>query len=217
MEIVCGVCTNVRNNSKHGISFQKLLTLIRREFRKSDIELKVKSTRDKTLADEVFYTNGYYDPEDDKTNECPIELIITHNFAPGALWYPSHSTLLLVQVFDTTVHELRHMRQFRKRKFLAGKLRPSGHKEYLSDPDEIDAYSISIATELCRSLGKHRALRYLRNPSTLSRFKLGNNFVSPCLGMYKAEFPNPKDPVMKTLAKKIYVRLQKVDTDNIFL
>ena len=216
MEKVCGVCTNVRINSKHGISFQKLLTLIRREFRKSDIELKIRSVRDKTLADEVFYTNGYYDPKEDRANECPIELVITHNFNKNILWYTSHTTSLLVQVFDTTVHELRHMRQFRKRKFLAGKHRQPGHKEYLSDPDEIDAYSISIATELCRGLGKHRAIRYLHNHSILSRFKLGDNFVSPCLGMYRAEFPNPKDPVMKQLTKKIYVRLQKVDTDNIF-
>lgn len=217
METVCLVCNNVRNSTRQGISFQKLLTLVRKEFRKSNIDLKLRTVRDKTLADEVFYTNGYYDPEEDRANECPIELIITHNFDSDILWYPSHSTQLLVQIFDTTVHELRHMRQYRKRKFKASVARGNNHEEYLSDPDEIDAYSISIATELCRTMGKHRALRYMQNFSLLSRFKVGDAFASPSLSMYRGSFPHPQHQVMLSLSKKIYVRLQKIDIDCVFL
>jgi hypothetical protein len=217
METVCLVCNTARNSTKQGISFQKLLTTIRREFRKTNIDLKIRTVRDKTLADEVFYTNGYYDPEDDKCNECPIELVITHNFDNELLWYPKHATLLLVQIFDTTVHELRHMRQFRKRKFKPNGKQSSVHKEYLSDPDEVDAYSISIATELCRSMGKHRALRYMQSFSLLSKFKLGDTFVSPSLSMYRECFPTIKDPVLSKLSKKTYVRLQKLDIDCIFI
>jgi hypothetical protein len=217
METVCLVCNNVRNSTKQGISFQKLLTQIRKEFRKHNIDLKLRTVRDKTLADEVFYTNGYYDPEDDRCNECPIELIITHNFNYDTLWFPTPTTQLLVQIFDTTVHELRHMRQYRKRKFKPSILRSNSHVEYLSDPDEIDAYSISIATELCRTMGKHRAIRYMHNFSLLSRFKQGDAFVSPSLSMYWGSFSQTDHPVMLSLSKKIYVRLQKIDIDCVFL
>ena len=133
------------------------------------------------------------------------------------LWYPINSTLVLTQVFDTVVHELRHQRQYRKRKFKVGPERGSGHKEYLADPDEIDAYSISIATELVRSLGRIRALRYMHNIVTLSRFKLNQQFVSPCLSMYVGEFQNTSDPIIKSLTKKVYIRLKKIDTDVVFL
>lgn len=217
METVCAVCNNVKHSTKPGVSFQKLLNQLRKEFKRSNIDLKVRSVRDNDLGSEVFYANGYYDPEDDKNNECPIELIITHNFNKDILWYPEHAKFLLAQIFDTVVHELRHQRQHRKRRYRPGVQRGTDHKEYLSDPDEIDAYSISIATELCRSLGKHRALRYMHNIDKLSRFKLSGQFASPCLGMYLGAFPNTEDPVVQQLAKKIYVRLMKVDTDCIFM
>ncbi len=115
------------------------------------------------------------------------------------------------------VHELRHQRQYRKRHFKIGKDRGTGYKDYLADPEEIDAYSINIAIELCRTLGKTRALRYLHNVDKLSRFRINNNYVSPCLSMYRAEFPNPEDPIVKELSKKIYIRLKKIDTDHVFM
>jgi len=98
METVCKVCVKIRAQTKDGVSFQRLLTLIRREFKQSSVVLKIRTTRDKTLIDEVFYVNGYYDPEDDKEDECPIELIVTHNFSTNELWYPIHATLLLTQI-----------------------------------------------------------------------------------------------------------------------
>jgi hypothetical protein len=216
METVCVVCNKARESTKQGVSFQKLKSIIRKEFKAHSISLKIRTKQDKYLDPEVFYTNGYYDPEDDKENECPIEVIITHNFDKDALWGRDSATRLLIQIFDTVVHELRHQRQYRKRRYRPGVQRDTTHHEYLADLDEVDAYSISIAIELCRTLGKTRALRYLHNINLLSRFKLNAQFVSPSLGMYRAEFPNPDNVVIKRLAKKVYVRLMKVDTDAIF-
>jgi len=217
MELVCQVCNRILLNTKQGYSFRKLLGQIRKEFKTVGIDLLVSTVRDKTLTSEMFYANGYYDPEDDRENDQHIELVITHNFPKDFKWYPKQSKELLIQVFDTVVHELRHERQYRARKFRGGVDRGTGHTEYLADPDEIDAYSITIATELCRSLGKTRALRYMHNSDTLSRFKLNKVFVSSALSMYKGSFPNPDDPVMKKLLKKVYIRLKKVDTDFIFM
>jgi len=216
METIYTICNAILDSTKSGISFQKLLYKIRREFRLNHIEIKVTSIRDKTLNDEIFYANGYYDPEDDREGERCIELVITHNFYKDQIWYSDHVKQLLIQVFDTVVHELRHQRQYRKRHFKMGASRGTGYNDYLADPEEIDAYSISIAIELCRSLGKTRALRYLHNVNKLSRFKINNNYVSTCLAAYLAEFPNPNDQIIKELSKKVYIRLKKIDTDYVF-
>jgi len=217
METVCAICNQIQRKTASGVSFQKLLTFIRKEFRQQRIDLTIKTIRKKRLTEEEFYVNGYYDPESDHHNECPIELIIIHNFPTHIEWYPDHTRDFLIQIFDTVVHELRHQRQARKRKLRLHSMPGPENEEYLSDPDEIDAYSISIAIELTRTLGKTRALRYLHNPSTLSRFKINNKYVSPSLLMYKQEFQNPADPIIKELIKKIYIRLKKVDTDCIFV
>jgi len=217
METVRSVCYNVRQSAKKGLSFQKLLSKTRKEFKLHYLDLKIRSVKDKTLNEGVFYLNGWYDPDDDQDDEPSIELLITHNFKKDIEWFPQTANRLLIEIFDTVVHELRHQRQYRKRNFLPGSPRGAGHAEYLSDPDEIDAYSISIATELCRNLGKNRALRYMHNIEALSRFKVGGLFVSPCLGMYINNDPKLDELVIKKLTKKIYVRLKKIDTDAIFM
>lgn len=90
------------------------------------------------------------------------------------------------------------------------------YREYLQDPDEIDAYALSIAIELCRTLGKHRALRYMPKFTTLARMKIRDQFVSPNLHAYVSHFEKPISPLLRRLAKKIYIRLKKIDTDYIF-
>lgn len=217
METVNEVCISARQSTKTGVSFQKLISAVRKEFKLHDIPLKIYTKKDKHLSSEVFYATGYYDPTNDEEGDCPIELILTHNFPNDTVWYPTHATQVLIQIFDTVVHELKHQRQYKRRNYKPGLDREPGHKQYLSDPDEIDAYSISIATELCRSLGRARALKYLSNSTTLSRYKLAGSYVSPSLSMYKGEFPKPNDPIIRALLKKVYVRLKKVDADCIFM
>lgn len=217
METVCGVCNKVRSDSKHGTSFQSLLTRLRREFRDQGFRLKIKSSKDKKLNAEEFYVNAYYDPEDDLDGEIPIEVIIHHCFDKDVVWDIPHVTEFLVQIFDAVVHEYKHQRQSFKRKHNVYFHHDDEYAEYLADPDEIDAYAISIAIELCRTLGKHRALRYMPKFTTLARLKVQSQYASPNLNAYVAHFEKPISPLLRRLAKKVYVRLQKVDTDMIFV
>ena len=220
METVRDVCNRVRTNSKHGTNFHNLLVILRREFKRSELDVKVKSERNKQLLDEEFYINAYYDAEDDDTYETPIEVVVHHNFDKAMVWDRKHVTSFLVQVFDATVHEYKHQRQSRKRGHENFWDHPNGayhYQEYLMDPDEVDAYSLSIAIELCRSLGKYRALRYMSKFTALSKLKFQDTFVSPNLSAYIGQFGNTSTPVIKLLAKKVYVRLQKIDTDCIFV
>jgi len=218
METVCSVCNTVRSNSKHGVSFQNLLTMLRREFRDHGFDLKIKSDRRKVLGAEEFYVNAYYDAEDDQNNETPIEVVVHHNFEKSAVWDQKQTTDLLIQIFDATVHEYKHQRQSKKRKYIVySNHDKSPYDAYLADPDEIDAYAISIAIELCRNLGKYRTLRYMSKFQTLGRLKFNEKYVSPQLAAYFGQFDNLKHPVLRILAKKVYVRLMKVDTDFIFM
>ena len=218
METVCSVCNKVRTDSKRGISFQNLLTILRRGFKEQNCNLKIKTDRDKKLDSEEFYVNAYYDAEDDQNNETPIEVVVHHNFDKTITWDQKHVTDLLIQIFDATVHEFKHQRQSAKRKHIvyANHIKQP-YKDYLEEDDEIDAYAISIAIELCRTLGKYRALRYMGRISMLSRLKFNDRYVSPCLSSYFGQFDNLQNPTLKRLAKKVYIRLQKIDTDSIFV
>lgn len=218
METVCLVCNRVKAKSKSGVSFQQLLTLLRREFRDHQLTLKIKSDRDKKLNTEEFYVNAYYDAEEDKDGEVPIEVVVHHNFIKTVIWDYKHVTEFLIQIFDATVHEYKHQRQSIKRKHkVYSNYNKSPYKDYLADPDEVDAYAISIAIELCRSLGKYRAIRYMTKFNSLCKLKFNDQYVSPCLSAYYGQFHTLDHPTLKILAKKVYVRLQKVDTDCIFV
>jgi hypothetical protein len=219
MEIVCSACNKVKSTTKHGAVFQDVLKEVRKEFRKTDVDIKVRSQSKKFLTDEEFYVNAYYDCEDDADGETPIEVIIYHNFNKQLVWDEKQIHSLLIQIFDAVVHEIKHQRQSRKRKHHnywnhvdAG----YHYHEYLQDPDEIDAYALSIAIELCRTLGRHRALRYMPRFTTLARLKVQDQLVSPNLNAYVSHFEKPISPLLRKLAKKIYVRLKKIDTDYIF-
>lgn len=219
LETVCSVCNSTRNKSKHGVQFHELLVILRKEFRKQEIFLKIRGLRTRKLSNEEFYVNAYYDSFDDEHNEVPIEVFVHHNFKIGTVWDRQHVTDFLIQIFDAVVHEFKHRRQSRKRDFRQYWGHTDGkehYKEYLSDPDEVDAYALSIAIELCRSLGKYRALKYLHKISSLSKLKFQNQFASVNLSAYSGQFGNISNPIMKRLVKKVYIRLQKLDADAIF-
>ena len=217
METIGAVCTQVRNKTSRGTSFRSLLTKIRREFRIKEFDLIIRSHRKENLDREEFYVNAYYDPENDSNFDIPIEVVIIHNFDKTVIWDKSHITNLLIQVYDAIVHELKHQKQSRKKHYKIYWPHSNIVHNYLSDPDEIDAYAISIAIELCRNMGKHRALHHMHRFTSMSRYKIQHNLVSPNLYAYVKIFKDLSHPVLQRLAKKIYVHLRKVDTDKIFL
>jgi hypothetical protein len=218
LEQVNSVCTVIRNSIKYPTTFKILLSKTRKVFKSKNFDLKIKIKRQPFLNHEEFYVNAYYDADDDKHNETPIEVLVYHNFDKNEIWDTKQTSELLVQIFDAVIHEYRHQRQSRSRKYLTFSQHPqTPYREYLLDPDELDAYALSIAIELCRNLGKFRALRYMQRLSYLSKFKIQNKFVSPNLNAYVQHFGGVEHPVIKRLTKKVYIRLKKIDTDYVFV
>lgn len=220
MEKVCEVCNTVRSDSKLGLTFPELLVKLRKQFKKNYIDLKIRSARSKKLAVEEFFVNAYYDAEDDRNFETSIEVVVHNNFDKTVVWDKKQVTEFLTQIYDAVVHEHKHQRQSRRRnhKESITHVDPADdYKEYLRDPDEVDAYAFSIAIELCRSLGKYRALRYLHRFSAMGKIKFQEQFISPNLSAYIGQFAETDPDLLKLLAKKVYVRLQKVDADAVFV
>lgn len=217
LEAICTICEKIRHHSSQISGFHQLLRRIRKEFTKYGIYLLIRSHRKPSLDIEEFYVNAYYDPEDDKNYDIPIEVVIIHNFNKRTLWDQNRISILLIQIFDAVIHELKHQRQSQKKNHKIFWPQSTVIDTYLSDPDEIDAYAFSIAIELCRSIGKYRALQQMRRFTSMSRYKIGCNLISPNLYAYVKVFKNLENPILRKLSKKIYIHLCKVDTDLIFL
>lgn len=220
METVCAVCNAVRQRCRPEISFHDILVSLRKEFRKQEILLSIKSIRSKKLTADEFYVNAYYDPYEDLQGDIAIEVLVHHNFNKEQLWDSKQVTEFLIQIFDAVVHEFKHRRQSKKRFHESYWDHVNGnnhYKTYLSDPDEVDAYALSISIELCRSLGKFRALNYMHKLNSLAKLKFNGQYASVNLSAYMGQFGDANHPIIKNLSKKVYIRLQKIDTDVIFV
>ena len=192
------------------ITFRKLIHQIKKEFKARSIHLELSTSRINKLESSEFYVNAYYDAESDRDGDCAIEVVIFHKIANDAIFEFDQSSQLIVQVYDAVAHEFRHRVQSEKRNYISS----SQKRDYLEDPDELDAYALSIAIELIRNLGKFRSISYLRRASRLAKARPKGLYASPTLFQYYAEVTNQK--VLNKLSKKVYLNLLAIDETAIF-
>jgi hypothetical protein len=199
-----------------GSKFRSLLATIRKHFKPLDIVIKTK----KIVGLEVneFYINAFYDLDADKNNECSIEVIIYHDIDTDMFFEHSQVGQFLVQLYDAVVHELQHQQQGRKRKYHPNPyvVDVECNKSYLGDPDEIDAYALSIAIELIRNLGRTRSIQYLHRASRLANIRPKGLYASPNLFAYFETFERLDHPVIRKLLKKVFLNLETVDKMAVF-
>jgi hypothetical protein len=216
IERINNVCQCVRNNNVSAISFKKLVNLTRKQFKQHDVDLILKTKTDKSLGSDQFYVMAYYDPEDDYFNETPIEVVAYHNFDKSTNFEQHQITEFLIQIFDAVIHEFRHQLQSQQRYYeIYSDHLQEPFSSYLSDPDELDAYALSIAVELLRAMPAARAKRYMTRMSVLSKMKQNNQLVSVNLHSYMSYFYNTS--LIKKLAKKVYKHLESIDRSNVFM
>jgi hypothetical protein len=216
LERVNTVCRCVQELSKTTVSFRKLVALTRQQFRLHDIDITLRSRIDRVLDQDQFYVMAYYDPEDDYLNETPIEIIVHHNFKKDVNFNSDHITEFLIQIYDAVVHEFRHQLQSRQRYYeIYSDHLQTPFAMYLADPDEVDAYALSIAIELLRAMPASRAKRFMTRLSVLSKLKQNNRLVSVNLRSYVSYFHNTK--LLRTMSKKIYKHLETIDKRYVFL
>lgn len=212
------VCTDVMSSACPKASFRSLINTIKREFKAHSIELEIKTRLINKLDINEFYVNAYYDPESDKNNECAIEVVIYHNIKSDSIFEHHQLGQFMVQIYDAVVHEFRHRYQSRARQFcnLVQPTDVSDTELYLADPDEVDAYAVSIAIELIRNLGNSRAIRYLHKVSRLAKIRPKGLFASVTLYQYFRIFHNTDHYILRKLIKKVYLNLQTIDPLDVF-
>lgn len=212
------VCTDVMTEACPQSSFRRLVRKIRKAFKNHNIELEIQTKLVPKLLVNEFYVNAYYCQESDKCDECAIEVIIYHHIKTDTVFQYDQLGQFLAQIYDAVVHELRHQHQGRSRQFkpVLREFDYSDGTEYLADPDEVDAYSQSIAIELIRNLGKTRSLQYLHRASRLSRIRPKGLYASVTLFHYFQTFGDTAHPVIRKLIKKVYLHLLSLDASTVF-
>lgn len=210
------VCRNVRSSNAGPITFKKLIAQTRKLFKQHDFDISFKTKKDVGLSGDEFYVMAFYDAFDDNNGDTPIEVITYHNFENTEQFTQNQITEFLVQIFDAVVHEFKHRQQSIKRNFEQYTIvSHSPFQAYLADPDELDAYALSISIELARTIGISRAKRNLTRIRILSKMRHGTAYISPNLRAYIDHFGN--GPLVKKLAKKIYKHLETIDSTHLFL
>jgi hypothetical protein len=199
-----------------GSKFRSLLVKIRKHFQSLDLVIRTKQI--KTLEINEFYINAFYDCVADEEGECPIEVIVYHNIDADEFFEHIQVGQFLVQLYDAVVHELRHQDQGRRRHYLPNPyiVDDESTASYLGDPDEIDAYALSIGIELIRNLGRTRSIQYLHRASRLANVRPKGLYASPNLFAYFETFGNLDHPIIRKLVKKVFLNLESLDKPAIF-
>ena len=164
----------------------------------------------------AFHLINYLFSQDEEGG-IPIHIdLFFSNKDDGYLeWTKEGRKFFLYKIKDVMKHELLHMKQHRVRDFHPGRdgyVNDQGMEyEYMSRPDEIEAYAMNIADELKRAVGKEKAFDLLRSAVKTSTLKdKFDHLLAPDLMAYFVLFKyDPTHPVLKKLLKKIYIYLNK--------
>lgn len=169
-----------------------------------------KSFSSKVEAGFVYVGGCYWSDYDMKKKKC-IEIIFEYKSGIENItlnskkyWY------MCLSIADAILHEIMHMRQFRRRKFKvlpdyesnAEKTELRNEQSYLGCSDEIDAYSFNIACELYEKFkgNKSKIINYL-NQNQKNKRRKHNSWR-----MYLKAFEHDHDHIIIRRVKKKVVR-----------
>jgi hypothetical protein len=176
---------------------------------KKYLPVKIAKKQDQKVAFDWVYVGGtYYSDLDQERQKC-IELVFVYNTFQDTLNMPTaRYRRMCGAMADTILHEMIHMRQYRRRKFKilpdyassAEKTEKREEQEYLGGSDEIDAYGFNIACELMDKFGgdSKQVIRYLNEDQKGLR-RRHNSWR-----MYLKAFDHDHDhPIIKRTKKKV--------------
>jgi hypothetical protein len=158
----------------------------------------------------IVYVGGIYHSWFDQDRKKCIELIFEYPKQRKITLTTQKFSSLCYNVADTILHEVIHMRQFRRRDFKilpeyasnAEKTEVRQEQAYLGCSDEIDAYSFNIACELIDRYGynQKRILKYL-NENQKSKRRRPNTWR-----MYLKAFEHDHNHIIIKRVKKKIIR-----------
>lgn len=140
--------------SLHPLAFSEK---IRKIFRLFGVPVNVRSHYNKETKPNNVWIGGLYEGLKDKNDQCAITIITQfHQKDRTVKISKDFFRRMCYTIADTVLHEVIHLRQYRRRKFknipgfmsTASSGRKRAQQDYLGHPDEIDAYSFNIACQL---------------------------------------------------------------------
>ena len=202
----------ITNDIKGTQSHDEIIAIVEKHFSIA----KVTVVRTAQLKEGELSISAHYDPDLDEEGDTAvfITLVFSREGPASYTWSDNNKKYFLNKLKDALKHEVLHMKQFRDRGFHSGSEgydATSTEKEYMSRPDEIEAYAMNIGDEFIRKVGKDGAVDLLRMAKKTAQFKNKvNQFLSPDLLAYFALFNfDSSNPVIKRLLKKIYQHIQE--------
>ncbi len=203
-----GIAKDINGTQSH----DEIIAIVEKHFSIA----KVTVVRTAQLKEGELSISAHYDPELDEEGDTAvfITLVFSQEGPASFTWSDNSKKYFLNKLKDALKHEVLHMKQFRNRGFHSGS---DGYddstteKEYMSRPDEIEAYAMNIGDEFIRKVGKDGAVDLLRMAKKTAQFKTKvGQFLSPDLLAYFALFNfDSNHPVIKRLLKKIYIHIQE--------
>jgi hypothetical protein len=156
-------------------------TKIRKIFRFFEVPVKVRSVYNSVTDKNSVWVGGLYDSVADKQHKTAITIALQFNSNLTLTVTQKHFQRLCFNIADTVLHEVIHMRQYRRRGFkdipgyesTANLARKRNEQTYLGHDDEIDAYSFNIACQLLERFkgDKLKIINYLNKDLQDKRLK----------------------------------------------
>lgn len=176
---------------------------------KKYLPIRISKLNDEKVEFGYVYIGGTYYSDYDEDNRKCIEIVFSYNpFQEKIELTAKRFNRMCVLFADTMLHELIHMRQYRRRNFkilpdyasTADKASKRAEQSYLGCTDEIDAYGFNIACELLDKFknNKTKIQKYLNDDQRNTRRRFN------CWRMYLIAFDhNHQHPIIKRLKKKV--------------
>lgn len=182
---------------------------IREVIRLFELPINVRVCYNKKTEKDWVWVGGLYDSVSDKAGKKSISIILQFHEKDRLFKMKEKVFRRMIWTFaDTVLHEIIHMRQYRRRNYkdipgyesMAASGKQRLEQVYLGHNDEIDAYSFNIACWLNDKFdgNQNKISNYLN--SNLKDKRIKDN----CYKMYLNAFDhNHRHPVIKTLKKKV--------------
>ena len=176
---------------------------------KKYMPIKTLKSRDSKVGENWVWCGGTYFSDLDKAKRQCIELVFVYNlFQDHIAISKRRFRRLCYTIADTILHEIMHMRQYRRRKFkelpdyasTASRAQKRQEQGYLGNSDEIDAYSFNIACELLDKFDSNpkKVINHLNESQRDVRR------AHSCWRMYLKAFDyDHKHPIIQRVKKKV--------------
>lgn len=218
IEDLYGLAPRLTDKTISAYEFHKTVT----NYLKRNYPVKTSISWDEKIKNHITFVGGaYYSDYDENDKKCIEITFVYHPVYDDLKISKRRFKSICSTIADTLLHEIIHMRQYRRRGFkslpnyssTAASSRLREEQEYLGGTDEIDAYGFNIACELLEKYkGNHKFVSKHLNLDLKHSRQYGGSWK-----MYLKAFGyDHKHEIIKRLKKKVIRYLPRAEDGKPF-